>query len=177
MSPLGSFWSEFYKSFKGTGGYVTGILGLLLAIWSVLFPTPFNLDGRWIIGTIIVAYMTCAPFADLASRSHQAVARRPRVRHVVSAGDQIIVLVSPGASFGADTAAVIYQIDQGIELEVGVGRATRQLDADAAQILVVDTRGKDELWRRLCGNEPGLKETLAIRSALPFDTYQRLGVQ
>lgn len=170
---MGSFWAEVYNSFRGTGGFVATAIGLALTVWGLLFPTPFLVDVRWLLGALVVAYIVMVTFSDLAKRALSSGYAAPKVILGHKDGDNFLLLLAPSNAFGNNSVVSVYHQESDFEIFIGLGRVNTVQQDGKIQVLVLDRSNRDELWERICRPDKTLLAALIVKPTVPFETYQQ----
>lgn len=172
-----TFWVSIFLTFS--------INASIASLWSVFVPSETRFDHRFVLVIILFAVILLGGFAEIARRALAEADEQKRLAEVckiptpvVRSGviyeNRIFLIVGEARALANDTAVAIYRSMNGFEFEIGVGRVNRIAPADMAQIEIIDRRNDAGLWERIGANEAGLLSTLTVRSALPFDVYQRM---
>jgi len=169
---MGSFWAEAYNSFRSTGGFILTVVGGAIGVWTVLFPTPFQVDVRWVLLIFILAYIASVTFADLAKRALGSGYASPRVIVARRDGDVMLLLLAPSQAFGNNSVVSVYQRESEFEIFIGVGRVNTIQQDGRIQVLILDQSNREDLWERICKPEVALLSTLIVKPTIPFEQYQ-----
>ena len=178
---MGTIWSEFFNSYRRTGGFVFTFLGFLAGVWSVFYAAPFTLDGRWILGLICISYIIIAPLVDLSVRSLSAAKLAedsvlPKVILAKNGPEGLLLLLSPSKFFGGDSIVSIYQEDDGFEIFLGWGRVQTIKQNGTIQVRDISQVYRPETWEKISKSEKTALDSLVTKPDVPYQVMQVQGV-
>lgn len=172
---------EGYESFRRTHGVILGLLGVFISLWAVFYPSPFSLDGRWLLAATMFSLTIVAALLDLAirlcarvrdlSQNLDAAVMLPKAIYAMKRSEELLVILEMSRLIGNDSVVSFYKKEGPFEILIGAGRVNTVQSDGRIQVVVLNTQNEIDFWSRVAGNDTSLLSEIIVRPSIPYHLF------